>query len=60
VLSNLPESHREVILLRFVDDFSLEEIASALEIPLGTVKSRLHHAIAALREDPRVARYFLP
>jgi RNA polymerase sigma-70 factor, ECF subfamily len=60
VLAGLPETHREVILLRFVDDFSLEEIAQALEIPLGTVKSRLHNAIAALREDPRTARYFAP
>lgn len=60
VLSGLPETHREVILLRFVDDFSLEEIASTLGIPIGTVKSRLHHAIAALREDPRAARYFSP
>ena len=60
VLAGLPESHREVLLLRFVDDFSLEEIAAALEIPLGTVKSRLHNAIAALREDPRTARYFAP
>lgn len=60
VIAGLPETHREVLLLRFVDDFSLEEIARALEIPLGTVKSRLHHAIAALREDPRTARYFAP
>lgn len=60
VIAALPDTHREVLLLRFVDDFSLEEIAAALEIPLGTVKSRLHHAIAALREDPRSARYFAP
>ena len=37
----------------------LEEIAEALQIPLGTVKSRLHNGIAALREDPRARRYFL-
>lgn len=59
-LSNLPETHREVVMMRFVDDFSLDEISQALEIPLGTVKSRLHNAIAMLREDPRARRYFQP
>ena len=58
VMSALPETHREVVLMRFVDAMSLEEIAVALAIPLGTVKSRLHHALAALREDPRTQAYF--
>lgn len=58
VLSSLSDDHREVILLRFVDELPLEEIAGALGIPLGTVKSRLHHAIGALRRDPRVRDYF--
>jgi len=48
-LDRLSDDHREVILMRFVDDLSLEEIAQALAIPLGTVKSRLHAAIKALR-----------
>jgi RNA polymerase sigma-70 factor (ECF subfamily) len=58
VLGSLPEAQREVVLLRFVDDFTLEEIATALGVPLGTVKSRLHQALQALRADPRVRRYF--
>jgi RNA polymerase sigma-70 factor (ECF subfamily) len=58
VIAALPLTHREVVLMRFVDDFSLEEIATALSIPLGTVKSRLHHALNALRQDPRTRRYF--
>jgi DNA-directed RNA polymerase specialized sigma24 family protein len=37
---------------------SLDEIAAALEIPLGTVKSRLHLAIKQLREDPRIKDLF--
>jgi RNA polymerase sigma-70 factor, ECF subfamily len=53
VLENLPAKQREVLLLRFVDGFSLEEIADAMEIPLGTVKSRLHNALKTLRDDPR-------
>ena len=60
VIQALASGHREVVLLRFVDDFSLEEIAGALAIPLGTVKSRLHHALAALRTDPRTRAYFEP
>lgn len=53
VLSTLPEHHQEVLLLRFVDGMALSEIASALDLPLGTVKSRLHNALTNLREDPR-------
>jgi RNA polymerase sigma-70 factor, ECF subfamily len=41
--------HREVLTLFFLQDLSLEEIASVLEIPVGTVKSRLHHAKHALK-----------
>ncbi len=58
VVRLLPEPQREVVLMRFVDDFSMAEIAEALEIPLGTVKSRLHHALNALREDENTKRYF--
>lgn len=58
VLIDLPEGQREVLMLRFVDDMSLLEIAEALGIPEGTVKSRIHNAIAALREDPRVKDFF--
>jgi len=58
ILANLPPAHREVVLMRFVDDLPLAEIATALGVPLGTVKSRLHHAITALRADPRTRHYF--
>jgi RNA polymerase sigma-70 factor (ECF subfamily) len=58
VLANLPAEQREVLLLRFVDGLSLNEIAEAMEIPLGTVKSRLHNALACLREDPRTKKFF--
>lgn len=60
VLAQLPEAHREALLMRFVDDMSLAEIATALGIPEGTVKSRLHNAIAALKQDERVKAYFDP
>lgn len=57
VVRALPEMQREVLLLRFVDDLSLQEIADVLSVPLGTVKSRLHHAVAMLRGDRRTRRY---
>jgi RNA polymerase sigma-70 factor (ECF subfamily) len=59
VLAGLPETHREVLLMRFVDSMSLQEIAEALAIPEGTVKSRIHNAVATLREDERAKRFFL-
>jgi RNA polymerase sigma-70 factor (ECF subfamily) len=58
-LASLPETHREVLLMRFVDGMSLLEIAAALAIPEGTVKSRLHNALATLRDDERAKRHFL-
>jgi RNA polymerase sigma-70 factor (ECF subfamily) len=54
----LPEGQREVLLMRVVDGMSVREIARALSVPEGTVKSRLHHALAALRSDPRARGYF--
>ena len=57
-LRTLPAGQREVLLMRFVDDLELAEIAAALELPLGTVKSRLHHALATLREAPGTRELF--
>lgn len=55
-LNGLSDEHREVLLLRFVDGLNLAEIADAVGIPLGTVKSRLHHALGILRRDERTRR----
>jgi RNA polymerase sigma-70 factor (ECF subfamily) len=60
VLRTLKPIHREVVLMRFVDDMMLEEIATALDVPVGTVKSRLHAALNTLRDDPRTREYFEP
>ena len=59
VLGALSETQREVLLLRFVDGLSLAEIAEAMEIPLGTVKSRLHNSLETLRADPRAREFFV-
>jgi RNA polymerase sigma-70 factor (ECF subfamily) len=58
IFSALSSIHREVLILRFADDLSLEEIALAIGMPLGTVKSRLHHALGALRADPRARKLY--
>lgn len=54
----LPEAQRDAILMRFFGDMSLQEIAATSDLPVGTVKSRLHRGIAALRDqlEPRSAR----
>ena len=49
LIERLPEVQRTALLLHVLGDLSLEEIAAAEEVPLGTVKSRLHTAKRALR-----------
>ena len=49
-LSTLSDDHRHTLWLRFVNNYSLKEISEELNIPVGTVKSRLHYAICILKE----------
>lgn len=49
-LSRLPEEFRSVVILKDFDGLRYEEIAGLLDIPVGTVRSRLHRARAELRE----------
>ena len=48
-LARLDQAHREVLVLRFHEDLSLEEIAQLTRAPLSTVKSRLYRGMAALK-----------
>lgn len=48
-MQTLSAEHREVVLLHEVDGLTYEEAAQVLGIPVGTVKSRLHHAFHGLR-----------
>jgi RNA polymerase sigma-70 factor (ECF subfamily) len=49
-IETLPEKHRQMILLRFFEDAALPDIANVLGCSVGTVKSRLHHALEQLRK----------
>ncbi|MFO0848079.1 MAG: sigma-70 family RNA polymerase sigma factor [Gemmataceae bacterium] len=48
-VDRLPAVHRDVLALRFLEGLSYEQTAAVLGCPVGTVRSRLHHAKAALR-----------
>jgi RNA polymerase sigma-70 factor (ECF subfamily) len=50
-IRGLPPIHRATVHLFYGEDLSVEEIASVLGIPAGTVKSRLHHAREALKRQ---------
>lgn len=49
-LEQIPEKHRAILLLRELDGLSYEELAQALDIPKGTVMSRLFHARAKVQK----------
>jgi len=50
-LALLPPAQREALELRLLEGLSYEEIAAALAVPLGTVRSRLHEAVRRLGEQ---------
>lgn len=50
LLNQLPPPQRSVLLLHYLEDFPLEEIAAITGAQLGTVKSRMHHAKKSLRK----------
>ena len=51
LVSALPEKQREVVVLRYVHELKLREIAEVLDEPLRTVQSRLHSALEALKKS---------
>lgn len=50
-VGRLTSEHREIVHLRFAADLSYTEIAQMLGVPIGTVRSRLHRALKAIREQ---------
>ncbi|MBA4537843.1 RNA polymerase sigma factor SigW [Bacillus aquiflavi] len=49
----LPEIYRSVIVLKYIEELSLKEISEILDLPLGTVKTRIHRGREALRKQLR-------
>jgi RNA polymerase sigma-70 factor (ECF subfamily) len=50
MVASLPEAQRMTVILRYQEELEPAEIAGLLEMPLATVKSHLHRALALLRE----------
>jgi len=50
-LENLSPASRAVLVLHFKEDLPLSEVAAILEVPVGTVKSRLAYGLAAIRKQ---------
>jgi len=57
-IAALPEKHRSVVVLYYLQRLSLQETAEVLGIQLGTVKSRLHYALRGLRDHLERDRRF--
>ncbi len=52
-LERLRPEHKEVLVLRFLEEMSYEEMAEVVGCPIGTVRSRIHYAKQALRREMR-------
>ncbi|MFE8698750.1 RNA polymerase sigma factor SigW [Cytobacillus sp. FJAT-53684] len=52
-ISRLPEKYRTVIVLKYIEELSLNEISKILDLPLGTVKTRIHRGREALKNQLR-------
>lgn len=52
-ITKLPEKYRSVIVLKYIEELSLNEISEILDMPLGTVKTRIHRGREALRHQLR-------
>lgn len=57
-IGSLPFRCKQVVVLRYLHEYSQEEIAEILEIPLGTVKSRLNAALKRLRRKLQTPAYY--
>jgi len=51
VIAGIPENLREILILSYFNKFSYKQMADVLSIPIGTVKSRLHTAVARFAKD---------
>ena len=51
IITNLPDNLREIIIMAYFNKFSYKQMADILSIPIGTVKSRLHTAVARFANE---------
>lgn len=56
-VSNLPLPQRVVVVLYYLNDLSLQEIADILDVPVGTIKSRLHYGRETLKKSLGLGRF---
>ncbi|NRD76813.1 sigma-70 family RNA polymerase sigma factor [Bacillus sp. BRMEA1] len=59
LVNELPFKLKQVVILRYLNDHSQEEVANILEIPVGTVKSRINAALNKLRSNEQGKKIFL-
>ena len=50
-IGRLPDKYRTVVVLKYIEELSLQEISEILDMPLGTVKTRIHRGREALRKQ---------
>jgi len=55
IIANMPVNLREILILAYFNRFSYKQMAKMLSIPIGTVKSRLHTAVARFAKDWKAA-----
>ncbi|MFA5554551.1 MAG: RNA polymerase sigma factor [Phycisphaerae bacterium] len=55
VIANMPQPAREILILAYFNKFSYKQMAQILSIPIGTVKSRLHTAVARFAKEYKTA-----
>jgi RNA polymerase sigma-70 factor (ECF subfamily) len=60
VISSLPLNQRIVVVLYYLNDLSMKEISEILDVPVGTVKSRLHYGRLALKKKLELHKDILP
>jgi RNA polymerase sigma-70 factor (ECF subfamily) len=59
IISEMPKNLREILILAYYEQFSYEHMAKTLNIPLGTVKSRLHAAVVHFGKKWKQANQYL-
>ncbi|GAE33995.1 sigma-70 family RNA polymerase sigma factor [Halalkalibacter akibai] len=59
LIEQLPFKQKQVVILHYLNDYSQEEVAEILQIPIGTVKSRIHAALGKLRKKGLIQNLLL-